>query len=173
MTVNQKSNWLKLPHTRFPVSTVQSAWIYFHFVCVCVCVAPLPARWQNTKEAHCCITSSLELFKEHAAPQLHANTIIVLVSLFAATTLTFSTFCNSFFSGKRKSADELGPNMVSLLPELELVWFQKKPEVEIWEDFSVFASYVRRSTRLLWCDSCGPHGRSHTSNCLSVTSVGV
>lgn len=172
MTVNQKSNWLKLSHTHFPVSTVQSAWI-FHFMCARVCVAPLPAWWQNTKEAHCCITSSLELFKEHAAPQLHANTIIILVSLFAATTLTFSTFCNSFFSGKRKSAAELGPEFGDSSLGTRACVVPKKTWSWNLREFLRFASNVRRSTRLLWCDSCRPHGRSHTSNCLSVTSIGV
>lgn len=58
---------------------------------------------RNTKEAACCVTLSLELFKEHAAARLHANSTVTLVSLSAAAaTLTFRARPASFFSGERK-----------------------------------------------------------------------
>lgn len=53
------------------------------------CAALLPAWRRNTKEAGRCVTLSLELFKEHAAPRLHANAVVTLVFLFAAAALTF------------------------------------------------------------------------------------
>lgn len=48
----------------------------------------------------------LELFKEHAAPWLHVNAIIILVFLFfpADATLTFSAFPSLFFSGESELA---------------------------------------------------------------------
>lgn len=60
---------------------------------------------RNTKEAACCVTLSLELFKEHAAARLHANATVTLVSLSAAAAaaLTFRARPASFFfSGERK-----------------------------------------------------------------------
>lgn len=58
---------------------------------------------RNTKEAACCVTLSLELFKEHAAARLHANATVTLVSLSAAAAaaaaLTFRARPASFFLG--------------------------------------------------------------------------
>lgn len=57
---------------------------------------------RNTKEAACCVTLSLELFKEHAAARLHANATVTLVSLSAAAAaLTFHARPASFFSRGR------------------------------------------------------------------------
>lgn len=80
------------------------------------CAAPLRAWRRNTKEAGCCISLSLELFKEHAAPRLHANAIVILLFLFAAAAaLTFCAFRESFFSGERKlSAERRGGVPVTL-----------------------------------------------------------
>lgn len=64
------------------------------------CAAPLRAWRRNTKEAGCCISLSLELFKEHAAPRLHANAVVILLFPFAAASaLTFCAFRESFSSG--------------------------------------------------------------------------
>lgn len=78
------------------------------------CAAPLRAWRRNTKEAGCCISLSLELFKEHAAPRLHANAIVILVLLFAAAALTFCAFRESFFSGERKLSAERRGGLLSL-----------------------------------------------------------
>lgn len=91
--------------TRLLVCSRTRQWAEREFIfSLVLCVLLLRAWWQNTKEAAYCIISSLELFKEHTAPQLHVNAIIILVFLFADTTLTFNTFFSSFFSRERKLA---------------------------------------------------------------------
>lgn len=75
--------------------------IWVH-VRVCVCCFAFRAQWRrrNAKESHHCITSSQELFKDHAAPRLHVNAIIIS----ADATLTFSVLLPRliFLRGERQ-----------------------------------------------------------------------
>lgn len=133
-----------------------------------MCVASLRVRWQNTKEARYCIISSLELFKEHTAPQLHFNAIIILVLLFADTTLTFNAFFGSFFSRERKLAAEHSSRVPRRLFSSALAAKSKtnvsgKPErvspflAARWGAGCVIhANKSNCGERLLCCDSCHP-----------------
>lgn len=62
---------------------------------------------------------SLEPFKEHPAPLLHVNAIIILVFLSADTTLTFTAFFGSFVSGRASRQPSGAQSLAALLEELE------------------------------------------------------
>lgn len=112
------------------------AWICLH-VCF-VYTAVLRVRRRNTKEARHCNASSLELFKEHTAPQLHFNAIIILVFLSADTTLTFSAFLASFFSGERKLAAEHSSRVWRLVSSALTAKSKTNVSGETGERFSIF-----------------------------------
>lgn len=64
-------------------------------VCVCVLLpSSLTAAYRMSDR---CTAPSMDLFKEHTAPQLHVNAIIILVFSFADSTLTFTAFLSLFF----------------------------------------------------------------------------
>lgn len=94
--INDSKSKLKVAQNGYlaPLSPQPQSVNLFSFA---ACAAPLRAWRRNTKEAGCCISLSLELFKEHAAPRLHANAIVILVLLFAAAALTFCAFRDSIF----------------------------------------------------------------------------
>lgn len=103
--INDSKSKLKVAQNGYlaPLSLQPQSVNLFSFA---ACAAPLQAWRRNTKEAGCCISLSLELFKEHAASRLHANAIVILVFLFAAAALTFCAFRESFFSWERKLSAE-------------------------------------------------------------------
>lgn len=111
--INDSKSKLKVAQNGYlaPLSPQPQSVNLFSFA---ACAAPLRAWRRNTKEAGCCISLSLELFKEHAAPRLHANAIVILVLLFAAAALTFGAFRESFFSGERKLSAERRGGLLSL-----------------------------------------------------------